>query len=135
MMKKKLEPSVDSISALREEKEVLRCREEPVVGDGLKESHVSFLEDQRRPPGMLGAGESREPTRRRRTEILSGGRNRLQPLEFCGGADRNGIWRGFGSSFDSHDLSTKQAAFGGASLVRPLYHSCTKLGQTEANRA
>jgi len=107
MMEEKLKSSVDGVSALRKEEKVLRCGKEPVVGGCLKEDDVAVLKDKRRPPGVLGAGEFGEPTRRRRTAMQSGGRNRAEPLNLYGSTDRNGIGRCFGD----HPLVSQGVAF------------------------
>lgn len=48
-MKQKLRSPIHGVSTLREEEEILRGSEEPVVGCGLEEGEVAVLKDEGRP--------------------------------------------------------------------------------------
>jgi hypothetical protein len=103
VVEEELKSSVYRIPTLWKEEKIMWRGEESIIRSSLKEGDVSVLKNQRWPPGVLGAGESREPTKRRRTEILSGGRNYGQDLTGKGVAVRNGFWRHFGRCFGRHD--------------------------------
>jgi hypothetical protein len=92
-----LKSSVNGISALWKEEDVLRGGKQTVLDDGFEEVEVAFSENQGWAPGVFGAGEFGEPTRRRRIQEKSGGRNRAESAVRLRVAGRKGIGRGFGT--------------------------------------